>query len=50
MLNYGATKPKVKWGQAPGAPLDPHLFTLWRKLFQDKLHYKLGQKVVTGHT
>ena len=26
MLNFGASKPRVKWGPGPpGPPLDPHL-------------------------
>ena len=29
MFNFGASKPRVKGGaQAPGVPLDLHLFTL----------------------
>ena len=33
MLNFGASKPRVKGGLGPRGPLDPHLLTKVSKVF-----------------
>ena len=34
MLNFGASKPRVGGGRAPGAPLDPHVKSVRIFLFK----------------
>ena len=31
MLNFGASKPRVRGGPGPRGPLDPHLLKLYKK-------------------
>ena len=53
MLNFGASKPRVKGGpRTPGAPLDPRLvFVLFATVDSDRIlapHFVLMRKYLAG--